>query len=267
MPSLFQIPKVASTSMVHALLRVLGEEHYVAELEIGRLHTTLRRLMPSPRPDEDLVDFTSFLVVRHPFQRILSAYRDRLLDKAPLSKFRSFKIRYGREIIERYRLEEQPVEYSEVPTFGEFVEYLLDTPPWEYNEHWQPYYLICTPCHHRYNIVMHLESLQEDTRYLVDLTGLPQLAPKQVHGTRQDLLPNPVDSEGKRDPKGVQFKAGEKVGYDGAQRSSDHRPASFEAAFFREITLQQLQRLYQIYEIDFFMFGYDISPYDTFVNK
>lgn len=75
MPSLFQIPKVASTSMVHALLRVLGEEHYVAELEIGRLHTTLRRLMPSPRPDEDLVDFTSFLVVRHPFQRILSAYR------------------------------------------------------------------------------------------------------------------------------------------------------------------------------------------------
>lgn len=191
------------------------------------------------------------------------------MDKAPLSKFRSFKIRYGREIIEKYRLKEKPVEYSEVPTFGEFVEYLLDTPPWEYNEHWQPYYLICTPCHHHYDIIMHLESLHDDTRYLVDLTGLPQLAPRQVHGTRENLLPKPADTQRKRDPlpKDAHIKAGEKLGHDVAQQSNGHKAANFEAEFFREISLQQLRRLYQIYEIDFFMFGYDISPYDTYVSN
>lgn len=172
-------------------------------------------------------------------------------------------MRYGREIIEKYRLKEQPAEYSEVPTFGEFVEYLLDTPPWEYNEHWQPYYLICTPCHHHYNTIMHLESLQDDTRYLVDVTGLPQLAPKQVHGTRQDL-PKPADTMRKYDPlpKNAHIK-----GYDKAHQANVHQHANFEAAFYREISLQQLRRLYQIYEIDFFMFGYGVGPYDTYVQN
>ena len=33
-----------------------------------------------------------------------------------------------------------------MPTFHEFVDYLLDTDPTEYNEHWLPYFLLRTPC-------------------------------------------------------------------------------------------------------------------------
>ena len=51
-----------------------------------------------------------------------------------------------------------------MPTFSEFVDYLLDTEVEGYNEHWLPYYLLCTPCHLNYTVIAKTEDIQEDSR-------------------------------------------------------------------------------------------------------
>merc|ERR1712131_399449 len=110
----------------------------------------LRKLMPPATTIEELRDiqenYFSFTTVRHPFERILSAYRDKfyVLADTPNEKNKAAKFfrLYGNKIIHKYRSKEdttaQSQKYSKIPTFSEFVDYLLDTDVEMYNEHWLP---------------------------------------------------------------------------------------------------------------------------------
>lgn len=66
---------MASTSLAHGLLRLVGRSDLIDTEARGRLHIIIRNLLPHPSSHEDLSSFTAYMAVRHPFQRILSAYR------------------------------------------------------------------------------------------------------------------------------------------------------------------------------------------------
>jgi hypothetical protein len=34
----------------------------------------------------------------------------------------------------------------------------------KYNEHWLPYYLLCTPCHLNYTIIAKMDTIEDDSR-------------------------------------------------------------------------------------------------------
>ena len=51
-----------------------------------------------------------------------------------------------------------------MPTFSEFVDYLVTTEVEVYNEHWLPYYLLCTPCHLNYTVIARTEDIRDDSR-------------------------------------------------------------------------------------------------------
>ncbi|XP_064091082.1 carbohydrate sulfotransferase 10-like isoform X2 [Macrobrachium nipponense] len=293
-----KVPKVASTSFVHALLRLSGVGHLLdARVHRSHLHMVLRRMMPPPRADEDVRGFAAFMVVRHPFQRVLSAYRDKFLDRSEGKKFRKFKELYGLSIIAKHRKSEPPPEeeyYRDVPTFWEFVQYLISTPVWEYNEHWRPYYLTCSPCHHHYNFILHLETLQDDAEYLVNATGLPELAPSHVHATRGKAVPeillllpgqNGHDSNDKNQLNGAMIQRQDlkngmrlaakdllfdvpppKRHQEEEEEEAGDSHVNTEAKFFAKIKRHQLMELYNIFLLDFKMFGYDLSPYDAYVS-
>ncbi|KAG7162471.1 carbohydrate sulfotransferase 11-like [Homarus americanus] len=269
-----KVPKVASTSLVHGLLRVLGQEHLINEIPRGQLHTRLRHLMPHPALQEDVSFCTTFMVVRHPFQRILSAYRDKLQNKWEYHQFKKFRDLYGMPIIQHYRNKPQPPEYIDVPTFWEFVEYLVSTPASDYNEHWRPYYLVCTPCHHHYSVILHLEAMDEETQYLVHITNLEGLKPLYVHTTN---LSGPIphfhkvpDNHRAKTHDHIHSKKASSGNLDRmthSKRDQDHKSAqNIEALLFSQIDRTQLVKLYEIYKVDFEMFGYDLSPYNTYVN-
>ena len=122
---LTQIPKAASTSWISLLLSdreysnlkvSIGKQHMYLRWEI-RLrqltHSTFRKLMPPVKTIEELREiqttFFSFMTVRHPFERILSAYRDKffVLKDTPneVNKAVKFYKLYGRRIIQNYRSE------------------------------------------------------------------------------------------------------------------------------------------------------------------
>lgn len=54
-----------------------------------------------------------------------------------------------------------------VPTFREFVSYLVSRPPEEYDPHWRPVSLQCGLCHINYTAVVLTETYNEDIRYVM----------------------------------------------------------------------------------------------------
>ncbi|MPC22272.1 hypothetical protein E2C01_015283 [Portunus trituberculatus] len=54
-----------------------------------------------------------------------------------------------------------------VPTFHEFVSYLVSRPPQEYDPHWRPVSLQCGLCHINYTAVVLTETYNEDLHYIM----------------------------------------------------------------------------------------------------
>ncbi|KAK4300733.1 hypothetical protein Pmani_027086 [Petrolisthes manimaculis] len=321
-----KVPKVASTSLVKVMLRLAGNVtgDPLESIGRGRTHMLLRTFFPPPTSSEDLAGFTSFMVVRHPFQRLLSAYRDKLLDRTQQYQFKKFKKLYGKAIIKTHRprrlqrkhtLSQTDHEYHDIPTFTEFVEYLVSTPVWLYNEHWIPYYFTCTPCHHKYSIVMHMSNITREAPYLHHVTGI-DITPSHVHITQSRARSTPPTSP-PSPPQQVISKTSSSVDtilhnrhntaasdvdtkrsiwsphvlsnsnphntrpnappphlsqllhhsntHTGNKTYSAVVTGNVEAAFFSQINMKQLLKLYDIYKIDFEMFGYDLKPYDSYV--
>ena len=111
---------------------------------------------------------TAFLVVRHPFERLVSAFRDKLERSHPNNNF-YFEM-YGETIVQQFRKEAidlfgkdffnssnnfgalLPVPdnrrpNAKFPSFWEFVQYLLRPEiPMGMDEHWVPTYYHCSIC-------------------------------------------------------------------------------------------------------------------------
>lgn len=181
------------------------------------------------------------MTVRHPFERLLSAYRDKFFalssSLAEENKAAKFLQMYGRKIIAKYRRPEDPLAkgplYTSVPTFPEFVDFLLDTQVEEYNEHWLPFYLLCTPCHLNYTLVAKTETIEEDSRYILEVL--------RQHGVGQ--------SAAQADTLARIHQTG-------------HRPSSsFSRDFFSQLNKEAVKGLYDKYAIDMEMWEYLIEPY------
>lgn len=170
-------------------------------------------------------DAKRWMVVRHPFERILSAYRDKLENSTAGREHGTlhFYEKYGRKIVSKYRTgSSKRLE----PTFAEFVDYLVDTDLTLYaDDHWIPYYLFCTPCLIDYDVIIHFETMQDDVRMLLDLFG-EKTGPLMQHSTS-----------------------------DGRSRMELVR------AYYGQLTADAITNLYEKYKVDFQLFGYTMQDY------
>lgn len=197
-----------------------------------------RSLYPRPSPAQlrshlargDKDRYLSFLIVREPFQRLLSAYRDKIETIVPYYK----PLRC--QITKKYPLKGEKAGSSLSreckPTFSQFVSYLLDEesegkPP---NEHWAPYYTFCSPCAASFDLVLRFETLHKDEMFLLEkVPGLSQVvSPKVMH-------------------------------------NSHFNYTALTASYFTQLSSQQLLGLLKIYLPDFRLFGYNERPYLDYV--
>ncbi|KAL7644196.1 UNVERIFIED_CONTAM: hypothetical protein RMT77_005022 [Armadillidium vulgare] len=197
----------------------------------------LHQLMP-PLTKEDGITYknlTMFINVRHPFSRILSAFRDRMSRNLP-----RFQENYGRMIVKKYRERNSSIT-GETPTFPEFVEYLVNTPIQNYDLHWMPYYAVCHICFIPYRFIVRVEHFEEDIKSLNNFLLL-NLTKKFLHKTK-------LRRESINDERIFSFKNEE-----------------IERKYFSKISKQNLEKLYQIYFLDFLFFNYSLNPYDSYVK-
>ena len=95
-----------------------------------------------------------FSTVRHPFERIVSAYQDKIVDGTTLKK--SLQKKYGGV------------------SFNDFTNMILDDSDKKcqkpnkchMNVHWKPFISRCGYCDIAYNIIVKAETIAEDQKYL-----------------------------------------------------------------------------------------------------
>merc|ERR1712013_469037 len=170
---------------------------------------------------------TTVIFVRHPFERILSAFRDKLEDPSVKGgKFNEYYYnKYGRRIVMHYRKEKITGPSFKYPRFSEFLNYLLDKDLRFDDEHWAPFYKECAPCHINYTFIGHFETLYWD-----------------MH-----LLANKANIVDKWDDKNDYFQ------------SSTYLAVSKE--YYGGVDRDVIRKLYKRYKIDFELFGYSPEEY------
>ena len=147
----------------------------------GASESASRKLFPPPagktKQKKLLKTMTKFLVVRHPFDRIVSAYTGKIAN--PMAKPRYYR-KLQKEIIKKYRSDWS--KNTSPPTFAEYVRYLLDltddlTNPkdWRVVDCVQAYYSVCAPCDVKYDVIVKLETHDEDTEFLIRRNNLTEL--------------------------------------------------------------------------------------------
>jgi len=170
---------------------------------------------------------TSIIFVRHPFIRLLSAFRDKLEDPMVQNKkFNEYYYnKYGRRVVMHYRREKITGRSFKYPRFHEFLEFILNRELRFDDEHWAPYFMSCSPCHIPYNFIGHFESLYWDIHLLASKTNL----------TKQ--WDDPTDY----------FQSGTNM--------------DIVKEYYSLVDRDTIRKLYKRYEIDFELFGYSPDEY------
>lgn len=115
---------------------------------------------------EKLSKTKKFLIVRHPLERLLSAYRDKL---EHMQGREYYYKRFGRRIALKYRQSGDNATRLE-PTFAEFLRFIANEK--YFDEHWTPYYRTCEPCALHYDYILKVETLDRDQNFLIQDTKL-----------------------------------------------------------------------------------------------
>ncbi|RLW00073.1 hypothetical protein DV515_00009186 [Chloebia gouldiae] len=221
------VPKVACTNWKRVMMVLTGRGKYSDPMEIpaneAHVSSNLKTLnqYSIPEINHRLKNYMKFLFVREPFERLVSAYRNKFTQKYNTS----FHKRYGTKIVRRQRKNatQEALRKGDDVKFEEFVAYLIDPHTQReepFNEHWQTVYSLCHPCHIHYDLVGKYETLEEDSNYVLQLAGVG------------NYLKFPT--------------------YAKSTRTTDEMTTEF----FQNISSLHQTQLYEVYKLDFLMFHF-----------
>ena len=173
--------------------------------------------------------YYSFLFVRHPFERVLSAYRNKLKDPYNVH----YQKRYGVRMLRMFRANLTEAEYKagKNVTFPEFVRYIIKTHKlYGYsglNEHWNSIQDLCHPCSMKYDFIGKMDSLIQDSGTVLQEIGWDQRV----------KFPVKAKDKYKKDLSGLVKE------------------------YYAQVPKHLMKDLYAIYKDDFEAFGYSTDGY------
>lgn len=232
------IPKVACTNMKRVFLILTGQMNTTNPLALKSkdVHMSLDKYLTyldsysDEEAAEKLRTYKKLIFVREPLERLLSAYRNKFIEKSAY-----FHKRFGRRIVRKFRdgvNKSQEIQGNDV-TFLEFVRYITDENTMEnegFNEHWAHYSALCHPCHVQYDLIGKYESIDEDVNFVL-----------------KDLKIDELIKFPKRNATYRRTKTGDQL-----------------ESFYKTIPKDLLGKLWKIYRSDYNLFDY---PYPQFLEK
>ncbi|XP_068229133.1 carbohydrate sulfotransferase 11-like [Palaemon carinicauda] len=167
-------------------------------------------------------DFSSFIIVRNPFERLLSAFRDKI-ESSRQAFYRPLRC----YIQKTYGIQGKRLHNCK-PSFPAFIDYVIEEhrngkAP---DEHWAPYYQFCSPCQTKFDYILRFETLDQDEAFLVN----------EIEGLVSVIKPHKL-------------------------HSSHTVYSTVTEFYFRQLSAEQMTALYAIYEKDFRIFDYDVKMY------
>ena len=177
-----------------------------------------------------LNSYYSFVFVREPYERLISAYRDKFTDKRTKDYLRQYKANILRE--HRKNLTEEQYLSGMGVTFKEFILSVIKTYKEKgvtsLNEHWRPVTSICYPCHVHYDFIGHQETLNEDFIKIM----------KTINVKDTKLFPE-------------------------ANTKYEIKSKTLIPEYYAQFSEDTLSKLYKIYEDDYEAFGYPKPNLET----
>ena len=185
--------------------------------------------------------------VRHPFQRLYSAWLDKFVSCRDGCKNREFYKPFEKFEKQILKFDEQNIPHNLgkrnfTITFRAFVLWLTDNNTnYKENAHWQPMYQLCSPCAVRYDFISHLETIEADNELIYEklrISGLfefPHANKKRVTTGNKEVM--------------LSLK---QVRYDQILRL---------ARLYKKmhLTSEMLYKLYDFYKLDFELYGYNFT--------
>ncbi|KAM4721584.1 carbohydrate sulfotransferase 8 [Rhinophrynus dorsalis] len=226
-----EVPKVGCSNWKRVLMVLNGLATSTKDIQHNTVHygNYLKRLDSFDRNGifYRLNTYTKMIFVREPFERLVSAFRD---------KFEHANNYYhpvfGKAIISRYRRNatKEALRTGSGVNFKEFIQYLLDVHrPVGMDIHWDHVSRLCSPCLIDYDFIGKFESMEEDANFLLHLIG----APKNLTFPR--------------------FKD---------RHSNEERTTNKIAQqYFAQLSPSERQRTYDFYYMDYQMFNYS-KPFE-----
>ena len=161
----------------------------------------------------------SFSFVRHPFERLVSAYNDKVLS----NEGEFFRRKFLPALTKEW--------YQKNHSFPSFVDFILNG----YKSlkvsdvHWNPYSGNCNYCSVQFDVIGRMETFNEDVKYI--------------------FLKNNI----KKDLPLAQATAD--------KNSAKSITVTTTKEYFKQLSKEKINDLYQFYHMDFELFGYDTKPY------
>ncbi|XP_050709661.1 carbohydrate sulfotransferase 11-like [Eriocheir sinensis] len=187
------VPKVGCTNWkrLWMILTGLSQEDNPQDIPEDVPHLLHDQMMLVNQPydaselQHKLDTYKKLIVVRDPFERFLSAYRDKL--EGGTNKVYQEKV--ANKIKSFWPFSSHTPKNVTFPEFVDFVTGLSDTS--YFDEHWRPYHKLCFPCAIRYHVIAKYETLTEDSERFLRLIGAPDNLhfPPYVPGNTSCILP------------------------------------------------------------------------------
>ncbi|KAM7163748.1 carbohydrate sulfotransferase 9-like [Macrochelys suwanniensis] len=166
-----EVPKVGCSNWKKIILFLtMNLSRKTNEVNHALIHHTplIKRLSsyPSDYQKKLLTSYTKVMFTRDPLERLVSAYRDKLLHSEPY-----YSITVANEIKATYRKNKNSTEKV---TFPEFVNFILTKKQELLDVHWKPMFLLCDPCNIHYDIMGKFETLEQDSEHVLRNIGAPE---------------------------------------------------------------------------------------------
>uniref|UniRef100_UPI00358F00BF carbohydrate sulfotransferase 10 isoform X2 n=1 Tax=Myxine glutinosa TaxID=7769 RepID=UPI00358F00BF len=178
-----QTPKVGNTQWKKVLLVANGLYNNTADIPEEIVHQHEKNGLPrlsnfsAGEISHMLASYFKFFIVRDPFDRIISAFKDKFVENPRHEVW--YQQRIAPVIIQKFRRGKSSLGPLR---FEEFVRYLgsekrsaLDSMLGEHIIHWESYLRLCAPCSIRYDSIGHHETLRDDAPYILHMAGLSGL--------------------------------------------------------------------------------------------
>ena len=164
-----------------------------------------------------LATYTKMVIVRHPFDRLLSAYREKFQKQF-------YKLPIIRYVAQHYanihNTSRAYLKPGMIP-FSSFIHFLVNDYRQVWDEHWSTFNDLCHPCLIHYDVIAKVETMPRDASHiLASLTGSDVNTPS-IH------------------------------------RRNSFVDAHTTLDMFKSLPEEMVKSLRNIYEIDFRMFGYE----------
>ncbi|KAM6133083.1 carbohydrate sulfotransferase 9-like [Phoenicopterus ruber ruber] len=166
-----EVPKVGCSNWKRTIFLLQADLNAEAsEIEHDHIHQTslIKKLVTyAPATQKEFLNnYTKVMFTRHPLERLVSAYRDKLLHSEPF-----YSITVANEIRAMFRKNKNS---SEKVSFQEFVNFITAKPPNTLDIHWRPMFLLCDPCNIGYNVLGKFETLGLDSEHVLKVIGAPE---------------------------------------------------------------------------------------------